>query len=50
MYAACTRFIPMAIRGFFDSRAWPAARAGAAAAAASRTPVDIGARLRNMWR
>ncbi len=49
MYAACTRFIPMAIRGFFDSRAWPAARAGAATAAA-RTPVDIGARLRKMWR
>jgi DNA helicase-2/ATP-dependent DNA helicase PcrA len=50
MYAACTRFVPMAIRGFFDSRAWPAARAGTAAAAAPRTPVDIGARLRKMWR
>jgi len=50
MYAACTRFVPMAIRGFFDSRAWPAARAGAAATAASRTPVDIGAKLRRMWR
>jgi ATP-dependent DNA helicase UvrD/PcrA len=50
MYAACTRFIPMAIRGFFASRAWPAARAGAAAAAAARTPVDIGAKLRRMWR
>jgi DNA helicase-2/ATP-dependent DNA helicase PcrA len=50
MYAACTRFIPMAIRGFFDSRAWPLARAGAAATAAARTPVDLGARLRKMWR
>jgi DNA helicase-2/ATP-dependent DNA helicase PcrA len=50
MYAACTRFIPMAIRGFFHSRAWPAARGGTAAAAASRTPVDIGAKLRRMWR
>ena len=50
MYAACTRFIPMAIRGFFDSRAWPLARAGAAAAAAARTPVDIGGKLRRMWR
>jgi ATP-dependent DNA helicase UvrD/PcrA len=49
MYAACTRFIPMAIRGFFASRAWPLARAGAAAAAA-RTPVDLGAKLRRMWR
>jgi DNA helicase II / ATP-dependent DNA helicase PcrA len=50
MYASCTRFIPIAIRGHFDSRAWPAARAAATPAAAARAPVDIGARLRRMWR
>jgi DNA helicase II / ATP-dependent DNA helicase PcrA len=50
MYAACTRFIPAGIRGFFENRAWPPARGARAAAAAARTPVDIGARLRRMWR
>ena len=50
MYAACTRFIPMGIRGFFDSRAWPVARTAAAATAAARAPVDIGAKLRRLWR
>jgi DNA helicase-2/ATP-dependent DNA helicase PcrA len=50
MYATCTRFIPMTIRKAFDSRAWPLARAAAATAAAARTPVDIGAKLRRMWR
>jgi hypothetical protein len=40
----------MAMRGFFDSHAWPVARAATAAAAAARAPVDIGAKLRKMWR
>ena len=50
MYATCTRFIPAAIREKFDSRAWPLARAASAPAAAPRAPVDIGARLRRIWR
>jgi DNA helicase-2/ATP-dependent DNA helicase PcrA len=50
MYAACTRFIPAAIREKFDSRAWPPAVAAAAHKASQRAPVDIGARLRRMWR
>src|SRR5262245_2203428 len=49
MYAARTRFIPAAILDRFESCAWPAAAAGAAAAGAKREPVDIGARLRRMW-
>jgi hypothetical protein len=40
----------MAIRKAFDSRAWPVARGAPATAAAARTPVDIGAKLRRMWR
>jgi len=50
MYAACTRFIPAAIRQHFESRAWPLAGATDARAAMPREPVDIGARLRRMWR
>ena len=50
LYATCTRFIPATIRKEFDNRAWPLARGPAAAAAAPRTTVDIGARLRRMWR
>jgi DNA helicase-2/ATP-dependent DNA helicase PcrA len=50
MYAACTRFIPAAIRQHFESRAWPLASATNARAAMPREPVDIGARLRRMWR
>jgi DNA helicase-2/ATP-dependent DNA helicase PcrA len=50
MYATVTRFIPAAVRPHFASRAWPAARPTAAPSAAGRTPVDIGAKLRRMWR
>jgi DNA helicase-2/ATP-dependent DNA helicase PcrA len=50
MYASCTRFIPAAIRQHFESRAWPLAGAADARAAVPREPVDIGARLRRMWR
>lgn len=51
MYAVRTRFIPDSIIGNFDLRAWPsAARATPSAANATSKPVDIGARLRAMWR
>jgi DNA helicase-2/ATP-dependent DNA helicase PcrA len=50
MYAACTRFIPATIRQHFESRAWPLAGAADARAAMPREPVDIGARVRRMWR
>ena len=50
MYATVTRFIPAAIRHHFAARVWPAAKPTAAASVAARAPVDIGARLRRMWR
>ena len=50
MYAACTRFIPAAIRQHFESRAWPLAARRRRARRMPREPVDIGARLRRMWR
>jgi DNA helicase II / ATP-dependent DNA helicase PcrA len=51
MYAIRTRFIPNAITRHFEQCAWPpAARDNAAPSKASQKPVDIGARLRGMWR
>ena len=50
MYASRTRFIPSGLLALFESRAWPVAVAAAAATRASQEAVDIGARLRRMWR
>jgi len=50
MYAARTRFIPSAILDRFASCAWPVVVAAAAGASPKREPVDIGARLRGMWK
>jgi DNA helicase-2/ATP-dependent DNA helicase PcrA len=51
VYAQRSRFIPAAILGHFESRAWPLARgADATAATSRRKPVDVGAKLRQMWR
>jgi DNA helicase II / ATP-dependent DNA helicase PcrA len=50
MYAARTRFIPAAILDRFESCAWPQAPAAASEVVPSRAPVDIGARLRGMWK
>ena len=49
--AARTRFIPEKLLGLFEQAAWPLAPAGTAARPASQGPkVDIGARMRGMWR
>src|SRR5262249_57170751 len=50
MYAARTRFIPAPILDRFESCAWPPAPAAASAVVPTRAPVDIGARLRGMWK
>ena len=50
MYAARTRFIPAAILDRFESCAWPHTPAAAPAFVPTRAPVDIGARLRGMWK
>ena len=51
VYAARTRFIPRALLGLFDQTVWPRAVAGAASRAASRGPrIDVGSRMRGMWR
>ena len=49
VYAARTRFIPAGILPRFECRAWPRANAEPAARGAATMPVDIRARLRNVW-
>jgi len=51
VYASRTRFIPDRLLGLFEKTVWPRAVAGAAARAASTGPrIDVGARMRGMWR
>jgi DNA helicase-2/ATP-dependent DNA helicase PcrA len=51
VYAARTRFIPDRILPFFERTAWPPAEADSRAARPTDRPtVDVGARMRAMWR
>jgi DNA helicase-2/ATP-dependent DNA helicase PcrA len=51
VYASRTRFIPDRLLGLFEKTAWPLAVAGHAARSASQGPrIDVGARMRGMWR
>jgi hypothetical protein len=46
-----TRFIPDRLLGLFEKTVWPLAVASAAARASSQGPrIDVGARMRGMWR
>ena len=51
LYASRTRFIPEKLLDLFERTAWPVVPSGTAARAPSQGPkVDIGARMRGMWR
>jgi DNA helicase-2/ATP-dependent DNA helicase PcrA len=51
MYASRSRFISEKLLGLFERTSWPVASSGTAARSASQGPkVDIGARMRGMWR
>jgi DNA helicase-2/ATP-dependent DNA helicase PcrA len=51
VYAARTRFIPAALLHHFETRAWPAVAADESAGSRVRQArVDVGARMRGMWR
>lgn len=51
VYASRTRFIPEKLLGLFERTSWPTASADAAARGQTQGPrVDIGARVRGMWR
>jgi DNA helicase-2/ATP-dependent DNA helicase PcrA len=50
VYASRTRFIPSNILQHFEQTAWPVAGATGVSQRAPRTRVDLGARMRGMWR
>jgi DNA helicase II / ATP-dependent DNA helicase PcrA len=51
VYASRTRFIPDRLLGLFEKTVWPAAVAATAARPTSQGPrIDVGARMRGMWR
>jgi DNA helicase-2/ATP-dependent DNA helicase PcrA len=50
VYASRTRFIPDGIARMFDRCIWPQVRADAARSAQPQSTVDIGARMRAMWK
>ncbi|MBR1233519.1 ATP-dependent helicase [Bradyrhizobium sp. AUGA SZCCT0182] len=51
VYASRTRFIPDRLLALFDKTTWPLAVTGAASRPASNGPrIDVGARMRGMWR
>ena len=50
LYAARTRFIPESLLPLFAQRTWPVATPGAARRVGDMPRVDVGARLRGMWR
>jgi DNA helicase-2/ATP-dependent DNA helicase PcrA len=51
LYASMTRFIPEKLLGLFERTSWPIVPAGTAARTPGQGPkVDIGARMRRMWR
>ena len=52
VYASRTRFIPTSLLKLFDNTAWPVIPAASAAArqASQGLRIDVGARMRGMWR
>jgi DNA helicase-2/ATP-dependent DNA helicase PcrA len=50
LHASCTRFIPSSIMALFEARVWPASRPDAPARARPQAQIDVGARMRSMWR
>jgi DNA helicase II / ATP-dependent DNA helicase PcrA len=51
VYASRTRFIPDRLLGLFEKTTWPRAAVGRSGRTASQRPhIDVGARMRGMWR
>jgi DNA helicase-2/ATP-dependent DNA helicase PcrA len=51
VYASRTRFIPEGLLGLFDRMSWPPVAAGPRTLAASQgVRINVGARMRRMWR
>jgi len=50
VYAARSRFIPDRLLGLFERTTWPATAPAAARGPNQAPKIDVGARMRNMWR
>jgi len=50
VYASRTRFSPKTLLGLFEITSWPRATAASARPASQGPRIDIGARMRGMWR
>ncbi|WP_425960581.1 ATP-dependent helicase [Rhizobium nepotum] len=50
VYAARTRFIPATLLQFFETAAWPLVSAAASERSAQQIRIDVGARMRAMWK
>lgn len=50
VYASRTRFIPVTLLQFFEPTTWPQVSASASERSARQIRVDVGARMRSMWR
>jgi DNA helicase II / ATP-dependent DNA helicase PcrA len=50
VYAARSRFIPDRLLSLFERATWPVTAASAARSSNQAPKIDVGARMRNMWR
>jgi DNA helicase II / ATP-dependent DNA helicase PcrA len=50
VYASRTRFIPATLLQFFESMTWPKVSPAASERSAQQIRIDVGARMRNMWK
>ncbi|MGN7293071.1 ATP-dependent helicase [Rhizobium sp. SAFR-030] len=50
VYASRTRFIPATLLQFFETTSWPKVSAAASERSARQIRIDVGARMRSMWK
>ncbi len=50
VYASRTRFIPVTLLKYFETATWPMVGAAASERSAKQIRIDVGARMRSMWK
>lgn len=50
VYASRSRFIPSTLLQYFETLAWPKVSAAASERSAQQIRIDVGARMRGMWK
>jgi len=50
VYASRSRFIPATLLQYFEPMAWPKVSAAASERSAQQIRIDVGARMRGMWK